>query len=132
MRWSRQGAGFTLIEVLVALVIVAVALGACLRATGMLADSSAGMRERTLAQWSASNRLAQLQLSGAWPAPGLQRAPCDQGNVALVCEENVLATANPLFRLVVVSVYRNEAGEAGQTRLARLARLLPNASSSAF
>ncbi len=49
--------GFTLIEVLVALTIISIALMASLRAVGSITASSADLRARTLAQWSAENRL---------------------------------------------------------------------------
>lgn len=115
-------AGFTMIEVLVALVIVAVALGACMRAAGMMADSSDALRARTVAGWSAANRLAELRLAAAPPAPGTRRFGCDQGPVALDCEESVMATSDPRLLLVTVAVYRS--GDAG-TRLAHLAQVLP-------
>ena len=56
----RRERGFTLIEVLIAMTIAAVALMAAIRATASLAVSSADLRSRTLAQWSAENRLAQI------------------------------------------------------------------------
>lgn len=113
--------GFTMIEVLVALVIVAVALGACLRAAGMMADSSDSLRARTVAGWSAANRLAELRLAGRWPEPGTRRFGCDQGPVALLCEEVVSQTGDARLRLVTVSVYRPTDPGA---RLAQLAQVM--------
>lgn len=110
-----------MIEVLVALVIVAVALGACLRAAGMMADSSDSLRARTLAGWSAANRLAELRLTNAPPAPGTRRFGCDQGAVALVCEESVSGTSDPRLLLVTVAVYRANDVSA---RLAQLAQVM--------
>jgi general secretion pathway protein I len=129
---AHASEGFTLLEVLVALVIVAVALGACLRATGMLADSSAGMRERTLAQWSATNHLARMRLTGALPPPGLQRTQCNQGRIVLVCEDTVIALENPAFHLVVVSVYRADEGIDTRVRLAQVAAVLTDPSNPAL
>ncbi|WP_343549670.1 type II secretion system minor pseudopilin GspI [Ralstonia sp.] len=129
---ARGSEGFTLLEVLVALVIVAVALGACLRATGMLADSSAGMRERTLAQWSATNHLARMRLTGVLPPPGLQRTQCSQGRIALVCEDTVITLENPAFHLVVVSVYRADEGIDTRVRLAQVATVLTAPTSPAL
>jgi len=129
---AHASKGFTLLEVLVALVIVAVALGACLRATGMLADSSAGMRERTLAQWSATNHLARMRLTGALPPPGLQRTQCNQGRIVLVCEDTVIALENPAFHRVVVSVYRADEGIDTRVRLAQVAAVLTDPSNPAL
>ncbi|MDF3837629.1 type II secretion system minor pseudopilin GspI [Cupriavidus basilensis] len=123
--------GFTLIEVLVALTIVAVALGACLRAAGLLADTSDSLRARAVAEWSAANRLAELRLLRRWPEPGTRRFACDQGRVALRCEEIVSGTADPLLRLVVISVYRNPEGNGNNdagTRLAQLATVMTDGS----
>ena len=52
-----------MIEVLVALAIIAVALAASLRAVGSLATGEAELHRRLLAGWSADNELAQLRLT---------------------------------------------------------------------
>ncbi|TDN68084.1 type II secretion system minor pseudopilin GspI [Paraburkholderia sp. BL10I2N1] len=96
--------GFTMIEVLVALAIIAVALAASLRAVGSLATSEADLHTRMLAGWSADNTLAQLRLAHAWPEVGSQSFDCSQGNQQLICTERVSATPNPVFRRVEVSV----------------------------
>ncbi len=96
--------GFTMIEVLVALAIVAIALGASLRAVGSLAASEADLHERLLAGWSADNALAQLHLAHTWPDVGERRFDCSQGNLQLTCVQTVSATPNPVFRRVEVSV----------------------------
>jgi general secretion pathway protein I len=96
--------GFTMIEVLVALAIIAVALAASLRAVGSLATSEADLHRRMLAGWSADNTLTQLRLAHAWPEVGSQSFDCSQGNMQLICTERVSATPNPVFRRVEVSV----------------------------
>ena len=103
-------------EVLVALTIVAVALIASLRAVGSMATSAYDLRQRTLAQWSAENRLSQMRVQSDWPPVGQNRQDCPQAGVALVCQEEVFATPNPFFRRVEIAVY--EAG--GRRPLARL------------
>ena len=100
-----RAAGFTLLEVLVALVIVGTALGASLRAVGSLASNSAGLRSAMMATWSAENRLIQVRLTHVFPAVGKQRFDCPQGDLQLVCDEEVLVSPNPLLRRVEVSVY---------------------------
>ncbi len=101
----HRSAGFTLLEVLVALVIVGTALGASLRAVGGLASNSAGLRSAMMATWSAENRLVQARLQHVFPAVGKHRFDCPQGDLALVCDEEVLPSPNPLLRRVEVSVY---------------------------
>jgi general secretion pathway protein I len=95
-------AGFTLLEVLVALAIVSVALAACMRALGVSASSARSLQQRSLALQAAENRLAELRLSRAFPAPGRTTGPCRQGPLSLVCDEEVRDTMNGNFRLVTV------------------------------
>lgn len=108
--------GFTLVEVLIAMTIAAVALMAAIRATTSLAVNGAELRVRTLAQWSAENRLAQIRVAREWPNPGRRQFDCSQDGVALLCREDVFQTPNPLFRRVEVSVF----DERASFRFARL------------
>jgi len=62
--------GFTLVEVLVALVIVALGSAAVLSALTTGADSTARLRERSFAEWVASNRLVEARTSREAPKPG--------------------------------------------------------------
>jgi general secretion pathway protein I len=101
---GKKARGFTMIEVLVALTIIAVALSASLRAVGSLATGEADLHRRLLAGWSADNALAQLHLSHTWPDVGSQSFDCSQGNLELLCTERVSGTPNPLFRRVEVLV----------------------------
>jgi len=65
---SRRG--FTLIEILVALAIIAVALTAVVAETGQHLGSAVHMRDRTFAHWVAMNRVAEAHIAGTWPAAG--------------------------------------------------------------
>lgn len=104
-RLPRRARGFTLLEVLVALVIVGTALGASLRAVGSLAQNSSGLRSAMMATWSAENRLVQVRLSKDFPEIGKQSFECPQGDLRLICQEEVLASPNPRLRRVEVSVF---------------------------
>lgn len=97
--------GFTLIEVLVALTILAVALAASARATGIATDGAVEVRERMLAIWTAQNRLAELAMRNALPDVGERSAETEQAGLPLRVSETVTATANPNFRRVEVRVY---------------------------
>ncbi|WP_421829789.1 type II secretion system minor pseudopilin GspI [Lacisediminimonas profundi] len=121
---NRCQAGFTLLEVLVALFIVGTALGASLRAVGSLTTNSADLRASMMATWSAENRLTQIRLAREWPALGQRSFECPQGELPLQCEENVYATPNPSFRRVEVSV--SDTRDAGR-RIIKLAQVVPNA-----
>lgn len=62
--------GFTLLEVLIALLILAIALFALTRTAGSTVNNFAELRDRTLAGWVAANVLAETRLKNAFPAPG--------------------------------------------------------------
>ena len=64
------GRGFTLIEVLVALAIVAIGMAAVLEAVGSSADTSTYLREKTLAEWIALNQVANTRLQVKAPSKG--------------------------------------------------------------
>ena len=122
MRNLRNHAGFTLLEVLVALVIVGTALGASLRAVGSLTQNSNGLRASMMATWSAENRLSQIRLATEFPAIGSRSFDCSQDELPLTCQEEVLATPNPFFRRVEVSVV--DSRNPGR-RIIKLAQVVP-------
>lgn len=115
--------GFTLLEVLVALVIVGTALGASLRAVGSLTQNSGDLRAAMMATWSAENRLSQIRLAQEWPAIGQRQFPCPQSDLSLLCDEQVFTTPNPFFRRVEVSVYDG----AHDRRIIKLTQVVSNA-----
>ncbi len=119
----KNHAGFTLLEVLVALLIVGTALGASLRAVGSLTQNSEGLRAAMMATWSAENRLAQIRLAHEFPALGSRQFNCQQGELPLLCDEQVLTTPNPFFRRVEVSVY----DAAHSRRIIKLTQVVSNA-----
>jgi len=97
--------GFTLIEVLVALAILAVALAAAVRSTSIAADGTLELKERLLATWAAQNRVAEYSARPLWPDIGTRAGNAEQGGVAFAWRETVTATPNPIFRRVEVQVY---------------------------
>jgi general secretion pathway protein I len=101
----RSRRGFTLIEVLVALAILAVALAAAVRSAGVAADTSVELKERLLAGWIAQDRLAEYAVRPLWPDIGTRQASADQGGLRFVWRETVTGTPNPRFRRVEVQVF---------------------------
>ncbi len=66
----RNTRGFTLLEVLVALAVLALALAAGIKAAGSNIDNAAYLRDRTLAHWVAMNKLTEMQVFNKFPGSG--------------------------------------------------------------
>jgi general secretion pathway protein I len=98
-------AGFTLVEVLVALAIVSIALLAALRAAGQGTNNAGELRARVLAGWVAENLLAEHRARGDWPSLGIQRGTGRQGGADFAWREEVVATPHRAFRRVDVLVF---------------------------
>ncbi|MDQ3796917.1 MAG: type II secretion system minor pseudopilin GspI [Pseudomonadota bacterium] len=65
--------GFTLLEVLVALAVIAIALASIIKVVGTGASNAGYLRDKTFAHWIAANRLAQMQIrNNAWPTLGTE------------------------------------------------------------
>ena len=116
--------GFTLLEVLVALVIIGTALAASLRAVASLTQNSSDLRAAMMATWSAENRLTQIRLAHEWPPIGRRDFSCAQAELSLRCEEQIYPTPNPAFRRVeVVVIDERQASH----RIIMLSQIVPNA-----
>jgi general secretion pathway protein I len=116
----RAARGFTLIEVLVALAIVAVALGAGLKAAGALTNNAQRLADVSAAQWCADNRLTGLKLARQFPGVGDTEFACEQLGRIYAGRLVVRPTPNPNFRRVDALI----ADEAGQPLLT-LSTVLP-------
>jgi general secretion pathway protein I len=104
---SRES-GFTLIEVLVALAIIAVAMSAAVRVAGLMTQSSGVLRDRSIAMIAAQTRMAELQLEGRLPI-GLKAQDCDQGRLLLRCEQASATAENGRLLKVGIQVFvRNQ------------------------
>ncbi len=105
-RWHRGSpAGFTLIEVLVALAIVAIALLAALRVAAQGTTNVSELRTRLLAGWVAENILAEHRARGDWLPLGIQRGREREGGIEFAWRREVISTPNPAFRRVEVFVF---------------------------
>ncbi len=89
--------GFTLVEVLVALGIVAVALAAGARSTGALTRNAERQSDLLLAQLCAENALVAVRLSRQMPPIGDNTSTCEQGGRSLDVTLSVRPTPNPNF-----------------------------------
>lgn len=107
--------GFTLVEVLAALVIVALGMGAVLATLGSSASTVAYLREKTLAQWIALNRIATTRLSGALPGVGTSNGTIVYAGTRWRWRQKVSTAHVPGLYRIDVSVRRAHASTHAKT-----------------
>lgn len=104
MSGARRGAGFTLIEVIIALAVLAFALGALISGMARYADNAAGLRERTLGLWVAHNRLTEIDLQSNWPSTGKSDGDAELGGIEWRWFITVSETPDPAVRRIDIRV----------------------------
>ena len=104
----RRQRGFTLVEVMVALAITAIALVAGLKSTAAVTDNADRQGRLLLGQVCAENRLVELRLARQLPNVGDTVSDCAQAGLTLQVAQAVRPTPNPNFRRVEAAV--SEAG----------------------
>ena len=100
--------GFTLIEVLVALGIVAITLIAGVQAMGSMTLNAQRQWDIFLAEQCANNALNSLRLSAQLPPVGEQSVNCVQANVAFSVRISINTTPNSTFRRVDAQVFKQD------------------------
>lgn len=100
----RRSSGFTLVEVLVALMVAAIALGAVLATVSSVARNGVTLRDKTFAQWVAMNRLAELRAVNAWPKVGQSSGRDEMGGQEWAWVTNVSETEVAAVRRLEVMV----------------------------
>lgn len=99
-----------MLEVLIALVLMAVSLTALVRLSGMEARTSADLRDRTLAQWVAANRLAEVRLREGFPEIGRSRGEVTMAGQRWRWDQDVQGTDEETIRRIEVRVRRLREG----------------------
>ncbi|MDY6943029.1 MAG: type II secretion system minor pseudopilin GspI [Pseudomonadota bacterium] len=105
---SRRGErGFTLLEVMVALLVLGVAMGAAVEGVSRAASQTSYLRDRTIALWVAENVAAELRLEPQWPAIGFQEGQEDMLDRTWYWRAQVSGTPDPELRRANIAV-RND------------------------
>jgi general secretion pathway protein I len=110
---SQRAGGFTLVEVLVALMIVAVGLTALLVAVNGTARTSGFLRDKTLGQWIALNRLTEVRLNVVKFGQNTDTGELDFGNRKWHYDTRYFDTSIASMKRVVVRVYLGDAKTKG-------------------
>ncbi len=100
----RRARGFTLIEMLAAVAVLAIAMAAILAGMARYADNTAYLRERTLAIWVAHNRLTEIELEPVWPDVGKSDGDVLLGGHKWKWEIEVKKTADDHLRRIDIRV----------------------------
>ena len=77
---AERDTGFTLLEVMVALIIVSLGMIAASAQLGRFAAASFDMEQKTLASWMASNKITELSIAREWPELGTQQEELEFAN----------------------------------------------------
>jgi general secretion pathway protein I len=105
----KQSRGFTLLEVLIALAIVALSAGALLGSVTSSASNVIYLKEKTLAEWVALNRLTEVRISKDMPSEGKRKGSATMGGMRWEWEEEV--SELPIKGLLRVEVRARNTGE---------------------
>lgn len=96
--------GFTLVEVLVAFFVLALAITAATRLTMQSADLAGQLRTRMAADWIAQNRIEEHRAMLFWPAIGVRGGEVEQAGIGFLWREEVAATPVARFRRIEITV----------------------------
>lgn len=116
-RQRRTTRGFTLLEVLIALTIISLSLGALISTSGSQAGSAGYLKQKTIAHWVAMNEIAQLQIENAFPGKGDSKGSTQMAGIEWYWTRTVKETEDENSRQVEIKIYLDEARESSLTRL---------------
>ena len=109
--------GFTLLEVLVALTIISLSLGALISTSGSHASSAGYLKQKTIAHWVAMNEITQLQVEKAWPGKGDTKGSTQMAGAEWYWTRTVKETEDKNSRQVEIKMYLDEKRESSLSRL---------------
>ena len=109
--------GFTLLEVLVALTIISLSLGALISTSGSHASSAGYLKQKTIAHWVAMNEITQLQVEKEWPGKGDTRGSSQMAGAEWYWTRTVKETEDENALQVELRIYLDEDREFSLTRL---------------
>jgi general secretion pathway protein I len=118
MRTSHSHSrGFTLFEILIALAILAIAMGAITKMASRQSLNTAHLVDKTFAHWLAMNKMTELQLTAQWPSKGKQEGDEEMGPRSWHWVRTVSETPDDRVRRVEISIYLEKSDPSPVTTL---------------
>ncbi|WP_159084263.1 type II secretion system minor pseudopilin GspI [Saccharobesus litoralis] len=114
---SKRQSGFTLLEILVAIAILAFAGIALISSTTTHVSNQSILQQNAFAQWVASNQLAELRIKRKWPVPNNKKGEAEMAGTTYYWKQTVTKTQDVSMVMVEITVYSDEAMEASITSL---------------
>ena len=108
---TKKQKGFTLIEVMIALLVLGLALAALIRTSGGASANTAWMQDKTFAHWVAMNQLTEMQINKDWPKPGQKKDTTEMVDREWEWEATISNTADPELRRVDIRIWRADSSE---------------------
>lgn len=105
--------GFTLLELLVAVAVLAIAMGALLAGFARYAAQAAYLRERSIATWVAHNRLTEVELEAGWAPTGSRDGETEMAGTTWKWRLEVQKTEDPELRRIDIAVLSPQAKDSG-------------------
>ena len=108
-RFSQQG--FTLIEIIIALVVISVALGAVIATAGNSVKHGSHIKEKTIALWVAQNAVTEITIKNNWLSVGVKSQDVTMSGQQWYIKNNIIQTPDKNIRKMDVSVYTDKAAQ---------------------
>ena len=119
----RKLIAFTLLEVMVALLIIAITMGAIVESGGYSARRSAILAEKTIAGWIAQNQVSLYRAKRTWNLASNIKGDIEMGDAQWQWKMKISKTDDPLLHRIDVDVYRDGVDEISASATGFIAKL---------
>ncbi len=103
--------GFTLLEVMVALAVIAIGLGAVITEASRNISNASLLQDKTLGHWIASNKSVEMQVSKEWPSTGEQKEDVEMAGREWHLTLKIIDTLDERVKRMDVEVRTDAASE---------------------